>query len=65
MQFITYEHPGSGRSLAAEKQFWRDRLRAQIGRDLQSKYRDILDEPLPENLAALLEQLDDRQDPKR
>jgi hypothetical protein len=65
MQFITYEYPGSGRSLAAEKRFWRDRLRAQIGRDLQSKYRDILDEPLPENLAALLEQLDDRQDPKR
>jgi len=61
MQFITYEQLGSGRSFAADKRFWRDRLRAQIGRDLRSRYQDILDQPLPEHLAALLEQLEDRQ----
>jgi flagellar biosynthesis regulator FlbT len=32
----------------------------EIGRDLRSSYRDILNEPLPENLACIVRKLDRR-----
>ena len=35
-------------------------LLAEIGRDLKSVYRDVLKEPLPEHLAALVRKLEGR-----
>lgn len=37
----------------------------EIGRDLRGVYRDLVREPLPENLRALVERLERRETPTR
>ncbi|KLK95016.1 hypothetical protein AA309_00790 [Microvirga vignae] len=41
--------------------FWDLKMRAQLGRDLRSQYERWMKEPLPERLATLLGQLEQRE----
>ncbi|PVE22208.1 hypothetical protein DC522_22170 [Microvirga sp. KLBC 81] len=41
--------------------FWDLKLRAQLGRDLRVHYEKAMREPLPERLATLLGQLEQRE----
>ncbi|MBQ0820612.1 hypothetical protein KBI52_10390 [Microvirga sp. HBU67558] len=60
MQFIARELSNKTESNSLNPQFWDDMLRASIGRDLRSRYQDTFDQPLPQRLSALLEQLEKR-----
>jgi hypothetical protein len=52
--YATANSPFSGSLLPAE-------IAAEIGRCLQARYQPIPEEPLPENLAALVRKLQERQ----
>jgi hypothetical protein len=60
MQFIARELSSKTENNSLNPQFWDDRLRAGIARDLRSHYQDTVDQPLPQRLSALLKQLERR-----
>jgi hypothetical protein len=60
MQFIARELSNETENNSLNPQFWDDRLRAGIARDLRSHYQDTFDQPLPQRLSALLKQLERR-----
>jgi hypothetical protein len=60
MQCFARELANRDESNGLNPQFWDDRLRAGIARDLRSHYQDTVDQPLPQHLSALLKQLERR-----
>lgn len=43
----------------SESRFWDRQLRARIGRDLRAVIEEALEEPLPERISRVLDQMDD------